>query len=290
MTHSLENETLSVKINAVGAELISLITKKNNLEYIWQAHPEAWARHAPVLFPFVGKLKGDSFSYQGKNYHMSQHGFARDKEFHPVKHGEASISLQLNSDEDSLKIYPFPFELTTTYTLDGNKLSVHHQIYNPEASAMYFSIGAHPAFRCPLLGEGFDDYYLEFESEEKLVRHKIKEGLLSGEKETVKNDSNVIHLQKELFKEDALVFKELKSKFVTLKNKANDHQVKVSLEGFPYLGIWTKMVKTADFLCIEPWLGLADHVNHEGDIVKKEGINKLVSYKRFDCSYYIDVR
>lgn len=290
MTYDLENNLIKIKINAYGAELISLKNKENNLEYIWEANPEVWARHAPVLFPIVGKLKNDSFIYEGQKYILPQHGFARDKKFKILNKEAKSISLKLTSDPETLKNYPFYFELITTYTLDGNRLTVHHQVKNTETTEMYFSIGAHPGFRCPLGNESFEDYFLEFEKEETFVRQKIKDSLLSGEEEIVKTNSNIIPLNRMLFKEDALVFKGLKSKYISIKNKINDRHVKVSLEGFPFLGIWTKMTDKATFVCIEPWQGIADHYKSDGDFINKEGIIKLNGYEQFNCSYNIVVQ
>jgi len=290
MVYKLENDQISININAHGAELTSLKTKNNSIEYIWQADPEVWARHAPILFPLVGKLKNNSFSYQGKEYSLPQHGFARDKQFKLKTQDAHSISLELASDAETLKSYPFPFVLTTTYSLERNKVVVQHEVKNPESRPMFFSIGAHPGFRCPLTNETFEDHYLEFEKEEDFVRHKIKESLLSGEQATVHSDGNTIPLHRDLFKDDALIFKNLGSKYVSIKNIVNDHRVKVSLEGFPFLGIWTKLTDKATFICIEPWLGIADRYESDGDFTKKEGILRLDAHQKYNCSYSIAVQ
>lgn len=289
MIFDLENDLISIKVNTLGAELISLQTKENNLEYIWEADPEVWARHAPVLFPIVGKLKNDTYFFNGKTYSLPQHGFVRDKVFKLLDKEQQFISFKLISDHDTLKNYPFPFEFITTYSLEESKVIVKHQIINPVDSEMYFSIGAHPGFRCPLGAENFEDYFLEFEVEESFSRYKIKESLISGEQEIVRSHGNIIPLKRELFKEDALVFKNLKSKYVSLKNKVNNHYVKVTLEDFPFLGIWTKLMVKATFVCIEPWLGIADNYETDGNFKQKEGIIRLNGYQHFDCNYSIVV-
>lgn len=290
MTFNLENDLISIKVNAVGAELISLKIKENDLEFLWEADPEVWARHAPILFPIVGKLKDNTYNYNGIKYSLPQHGFARDKEFKLIGQDAQSITLQLQSDSETLLHYPFSFLLTISYFLEANKVLVNHKIQNLKGTDMYFSIGAHPGFRCPLLNENFQDYFLEFEQEESFIRHKIKESLLSGTQEPVPANGKIISLTRDLFKEDALVFKNLKSKYVSLKNKINDHKVTVSLSDFPYLGIWTKIMDKATFVCIEPWLGIADNFDFEGDLTQKEGIIHLKGQQEYTCSYNISIK
>ncbi|CAN5166296.1 aldose 1-epimerase family protein [soil metagenome] len=290
MIFTLENEYIKVGISSLGAELCSLKTLNNGLEYIWQASPQVWPRHAPILFPIVGKLKNNSFTFNNEEFHLSQHGFARDKEFEMIKHNNDTISLKLKADSDSKKHYPFNFELITYYFLEKNVVRIIYEVLNPESDPLFFSIGAHPGFRCPLFnGENFEDYFMEFEQNETLIKHKIKDGLISDEQELFVENTKNLPLNRQIFNDDALVFKRFKSKFITIKNNLNPHQITVSLDGFPYLGIWTKPSAESTFICIEPWYGIADAVHANGEFTNKEGIIKLEGGEKFNCSYSMEV-
>lgn len=285
MVYSIENSFFKVKIAAKGAELIS-VKNGEQLEYIWQADPAVWPRHAPVLFPIVGKLKNNTYRYKDKSYSLPQHGFARDKDFECIHQDHESIQLRLEGDDETWINYPFSFELITTYRLQENRLSIEHKIINHGEEEMYFSIGAHPGFTCPLNEEiTFEDYFLEFDQLETFKRHKIKDSLYTGEQQLVAEATNRIPLNKDLFREDALVFKGLKSKYVSLKNEKDAHAVRMNIEDFPYLGIWTKMDEKASFVCLEPWLGLADSHEATGDIIEKEGIIMLKAKEHYSCNY-----
>jgi galactose mutarotase-like enzyme len=290
MIFSLTNDSINILISSLGAELRSLKTNSNDLEYIWQADPLFWPRHAPLLFPIVGKLKNNSYIYNNKEYSLPQHGFARDKEFEVTDLAEDKIIFKLNADKESVNNYPFDFELLISYQLVQQKVIISYEVFNPASEPLLFSIGTHPGFRCPLIpNERFDDYYLLFEHKETLIKHKIREGLLSGESEFALQNKNRLLLQKQMFQDDALVFKSFKSSYVILKNRQNPHQIKIIMEDFPYLGIWTKPSEEAYFLCIEPWLGIADSVHSDGKLEKKEGIITLQGGKKFNCSYNIEV-
>lgn len=283
----LENDLLIAKIATHGAELASLVSKSSGREYIWQADPKHWARHAPILFPFVGKLKDDQYHYQGKSYNMSQHGFARDQHFTVVEITETSISLVLKSDDELKSQYPFDFELTVAYTLSGNTIKVSYQVANPAKSPLYFSLGGHPAFNCPLEpGKERSDYHLQFNQTEGTEVHYLTDGLFAGATETFIGD--VLTLPENRFDRDALVFKSLKSNSISLMDDSHKTWLNFDFEGFPYLGIWSKS-RTSPFVCIEPWFGIADQASHDGDISKKEGILKLNEGTLFDCHYSIQI-
>lgn len=289
MQSVLENNTLKATFKSKGAELCSLILKSVNTEMIWQADAAFWPRHAPVLFPIVGKLKDNTFYYRDKPYHLPQHGFARDKEFKLISKTANEMVFSLTSDEESLKVYPFHFEFNIIYKLDGNKLTVAYNVRNNGVESMYFSVGAHPAFRCPLLeNEHIEDYYIEFEEPETAERHLLKDGLFSGETKKVFNKANIIPLRYDLFTEDALVFKDLKSNSIALKSKRNPHEIRMSFKGFPYLGIWTKG-PGAKFICLEPWLGLSDASQHSGRLEEKEGLIKLDQQVMFEKEYCLEL-
>jgi galactose mutarotase-like enzyme len=285
INHTIENDQLKASIAEHGAELTSLVSHSTGTEYIWQANPAHWARHAPILFPFVGKLKGDQYQYQGQTYKMGQHGFARDRQFTVTEKTSTSMKLLLKADKESRVNYPFDFELVVSYTLSGNSLKVSYQVLNPADEPIYFSIGGHPAFNCPLeAGKQRGDYHLQFNSAEDTEVHYLTDGVFAGAKEPFKG--NCITLPEDRFDRDALVFKSLESSSVSLVD--NDHKAWLNFdyEGFPYLGIWSKS-RTSPFVCIEPWFGIADQASHDGDITKKEGVMKLKASEIFQSEYSI---
>lgn len=259
------------------------------LEFIWQADPQVWPRHAPVLFPIVGKLQDNSYSYQGQTYQLPQHGFARDEVFELVEEEANRLTFELRDSPATRRAYPFAFRLRISYELEGNTVTVRYGVRNPGDEELLFSIGGHPGFNCPLLpGELFTDYFLEFEQPETLERFLVEDGLLTGETEKVMENKRVLPLRDDLFAKDALVLKSFASGRLTLKSNRHPHQVEVSYEGFPYLGIWSKPVG-ASFLCIEPWYGIASTIGSSTDLTQKEGIIGLPPGEEFSCSYTIRV-
>jgi galactose mutarotase-like enzyme len=184
--------------------------------------------------------------------------------------------------------YPFDFELLLEYHLENNRLTTTYRVKNTGAAPMPFSIGAHPAFNCPLQpNEAFTDYYLEFEKPETLHRQLLHHGLRTGEKALILENETRLELNPGLFQDDALVFQGVESDYVLLKNTRNPYSIRVDIKGFPYLGIWTK-AGGAPFICIEPWFGVTDQENaSRQDFLQKEGILQLASGQQFECSYGI---
>ncbi|MFY9090106.1 aldose 1-epimerase family protein [Arcobacter aquimarinus] len=288
MNYEIKSEFLKAKINSFGAELNSLQKLGNDCEYIWQADSKYWARHSPILFPIVGRLKEDSYIYKDKKYSMSQHGFARDKKFEVVKNEEDFIEFKLCEDEKSLEIYPFLFELIISYKLEKSKLIISYKVKNKSDKTMFFSIGAHPAFNWSLEKNlKKEDYFLEFEVD-KIKRYFLDEKGLLFKSDDLKLENNKLFLNEELFKDDALVFEDLNIKQVVFKSNKSDKFVKVNFDDFPYLGIWSKP-SGAPFLCIEPWFGVADDKNSNQKIEEKRGINSLKKDEEFSCSYSIEI-
>jgi galactose mutarotase-like enzyme len=290
MLHTLQNELFTATFKEQGAELCSLRSQKNGLEYIWEGNSDIWGRHAPILFPIVGRLKDNSYRLDGKEYSLPQHGFARDKRWQTAKEGEDRLLFRLTSDADTLALYPFAFELLLEYHLEANKLTTTYRVKNSSAASMPFSIGGHPAFRCPLLpGESFSEYYLEFEKAESLERQLLRHGLRTGKKVPVLNDELHLPLSPALFDDDALVFEGPVSDYILIRNKRNSHQIRVDIDGAPYLGIWTK-AGGAPFICIEPWWGIGDtEAATRQDFRQKEGIRELEPGHQFECSYAITI-
>lgn len=289
MFEFIENEFLSVEVNALGAELKSLFNKKNGKEYLWQAHPAFWPRRAPVLFPIVGKVRNNQYHAEDKCWELGQHGFARDTIFQLTDKTKNSLTYSLKKSADTLKVYPYRFELLIQYSIHGNKLSIQYEVNNLDDKNIYFSIGGHPGFNCPLHeGEKFTDYFIEFEKEETADRHLLTDGLFNGKTEKVLNKQKTLTLKEDLFKADAIVLKNLNSSFLKLKSKSSDYELTFNFRGFPYLGIWKKL--EAPFICIEPWFGLADKVGFEGAIEEKEGIVSLSEGDKFVCEYSVQVQ
>lgn len=282
MTTTIKNGNLSAEIKHFGAELISLKTNQNK-EYIWEGNPEFWGKHSPILFPIVGTLKDNSFHYNGMEYHLSRHGFARDMEFELIDVTQNSATFSIQSSEETLKIYPFEFELQLIYTLEENNLSIAYKVINKGKSTMPFSIGAHPAFALP---NHFENYAIAFEKEESLEYYLLENDLISNQTKKLEVQNKQIPLNYELFKNDALIFKALKSKSLTILENKNPI-LRVHFEDFPSLGIWTKM--NAPFLCIEPWFGYSDTNENSGNLFEKEGIQILESNAIFHSKFTIEI-
>lgn len=272
---------LSATINHKGAELISF--KRNTREYIWEGNPEFWGKHSPVLFPIVGTLKNNSYQFNNTAYSLSRHGFAREMQFDLLEQKENSATFSLQSTIETLKVYPFDFELQITYSLQQNKLDIQYNVINKGKSKMPFSIGAHPAFA---LTANFEDHSLEFEKEEVLEYYLLEDGLISNKTIKHRLQSKSIPLTYQLFENDALVFKKTESKAVTILENQNPI-LRVRFEDFPNLGIWT--VANAPFLCIEPWYGYSDTTNSSGDLFTKEGIQILNPNKKFQPKFSIEL-
>jgi galactose mutarotase-like enzyme len=287
----LENDLLCVLCDENGAQLTSIKGKKDSMEYLWNADLNYWNRHAPILFPIVGKVKNNKYRIDDKEYSLLQHGFARDKKFQVISVSSNKVVYQLSSNEETFQNYPFHFQLNVEYSLENNNLIVVYKINNKDKGDLFFSIGAHPGFNCPLLeSETMGDYYLEFNEKETVSREVIDvdTGLLTGVSEAFLRNENIINLNKDLFKNDAIIFKNLKSTEVSLKSYKNSKKLTMNFTGFPYLGIWSKP-GGAPFICIEPWFGHADFVDFNGDFREKSAIIRLEKDREFTCTYTISI-
>ena len=285
MVHTLKNDALTVTVADHGAELKS-ITGNDGTEYLFDGNPTWWKYTSPVLFPIVGKLVNGKYRAEGKEFALPGHGFARTSEFKCVRESADEITFKLNWSDETLKVYPYKFTLEISYVLKKNTVAVIWLVKNVDNKPIYFSIGAHPAIKCPIVeGENFDDCYLKFNKIEKSARLLLlPTGPLSHERvETL--DGDELNLNYELFKGDALVFDDLKSDEITIRSRKSSKYVTVQAKGFPYWGIWTPDKGGAPFLCIEPWHGHADFDDFTGDITEKEGINKLEIGQSFGTNY-----
>ncbi len=289
---TLENEKLKIAVQKTGAELCKITSVKNNIDFMWHANPKVWGSYAPNLFPIIGALKDGSYLFENQKYKLPKHGLIRNNNKVLLKEqSQDALTFKLCYDENSLKIYPFKFEFLITYQLTDNIITVTHTVKNhDDTSMMYFSLGGHPAFKCPVYNnEAYENYFLEFEHLENSKTHLInmENGLISNTTKPIFNNSNILTLRHDLFNDDALIFKDLKSKKTTLKSKSHGAILSVSYEDFPYLGIWAK--PNGDYVCIEPWLGIADNESTNQNLKEKEGILTLMPQQTFKASYSIEI-
>jgi galactose mutarotase-like enzyme len=289
MTTIIENTHLRVAIKSNGAELDSIVHKQHHLEYLWQGDAAFWGKKSPILFPIVGTLKDNQYAFKGKNYTLTRHGFARDKVFVLERHTEDAATFLLTSSNETLKNYPFSFEFRLHYTLTDNTLSVTYAIKNTGVNDMYFSVGGHPAFRVPLVeNTDYTDYFIELNTTETKGRYPLSTGgLLELKPNPFLQNTNKIPLHPALFHEDAVVLKHLSATSMAILSDKTTHGLRMAFDGFPYFGIWA--AKNAPFVCLEPWCGIADSVNTTQELTEKEGINKLVSRKRFERTWTIEI-
>jgi galactose mutarotase-like enzyme len=271
---SLENTKIHASFSSKGGELQSLRHKETNLEYLWSGNPDYWGKFSPILFPIVGGLKNNTYYFRDEAFTLPRHGLARDREFKLSQISETEILFTLEQDEESLKVYPFEFRLGLRYTLSEDTLSCTYEVTNTGNQVLWFSIGGHPAFAVPLKdGLTYDDYYLQFNKDHQLISNKIKQDLIDDETDIIGLTDRKLPLKHELFYEDALVFKNLKSDSISLKSDADAHGLEFQFRNFPFFGIWS--AKDADFVCLEPWCGIADGIHHQQKLEEKEGIISL---------------
>lgn len=282
MNTTISNSTISASIKHAGAELFSL-KNNDNKEYIWEGNPDFWGKHSPILFPIVGTLKNNNYTIEGKEYQLPRHGFARDMEFQLVEKTENSAVFSLKSNSETLKKYPFEFELQLIYTLEDASLHIEYKVINKSGKKLPFSIGAHPAIALP---ENFEDYAFQFEKEEVLKYYLLENDLISNKTKVLETTNNRVPLNYKLFENDALIFKTLESKSLTILEKSKPY-INVYFKDFPSLGLWTK--DQAPFICVEPWLGYSDTSENSGDLFEKEGILILDSDQTFNSKFTITI-
>lgn len=283
MNTTISNSILTATIHHKGAELISLKNNFSKREYIWEGNPVHWGKHSPVLFPIVGTLKNNSYRYKENVFNLNRHGFARDVNFKLIKQDKNKVIFSLQFDEETLKIYPFEFELQIVYSLTKSELCIEYIVINHGSEKMPFSIGGHPSFA---LQNEFENYSLQFETSEILNCYLLQNDLLSKQYNSMRLKKNILPLSYSLFDNDALIIKKMQSKQIKiLENKIPFLNFKFN--DFPNFGIWTK--KNAPFVCLEPWFGYSDLLESNGDILKKEGVQLLEANKIFKCNYSIEI-
>ena len=288
--YSLENAQISICVDTSGAELKSLKKKATDTEYMWDAKPEYWKRTSPVLFPIVGSLDNGSYQYDGKEYPMSQHGFARDMEFELRDQTADSLKFVLRATGETKAKYPFDFELELGYRLSESNLVVSWKVTNRDEKEMYFSIGGHPAFLCPIGGDGVQtDYKLLFDVDDKITAAIIGDGgTLSARTKEYALKNGMMDIMADLFDEDALIIENNQAHKVSLCGRDGQPYLTVSFDA-PLFGLWSPAKKNAPFVCIEPWYGRCDRETFDGDLSEREYGNRLAPSAEFYAEYTITV-
>lgn len=285
MLYTLKNNCISIEADTFGAELHSI--KKGDIEYLWQSG-DSWKRYAPILFPFICSPTGKKYSARGKEYTMpSNHGFARDSEFEFLEIKDNSVSFILKSNENTLKVYPYEFEFVVTYTLKDNKVIVTNSVKNTGNDDMYFYVGGHPAFNCPIEKNlDFTDYYIEYEKNETIIQP------LPNEKSRVIIDNdNKYPLSRELFDYDVIMKDKPESESICLKSDKSVHSVTVEFPQSDCIAVWSPTGdNNAAFVCLEPWTSVPTYADdNEFELEKKSHAIKLSSGKTYDYQYAIKI-
>lgn len=281
------NEKITIQVDSLGAELKSLKDVANGTEYMWNADPRYWKRTSPVLFPIVGGLKGGRFRLNGKEYAMGQHGFARDMEFQLKSQEASEIWFTLESDEETLRKYPYPFVLEIGYELTDRTVIVKWRVKNPASEQMYFSIGGHPAFLCPIEeGTKQNEYKLLFDRQDQVVSSCLEGGLVNDRTVVYTLENGILPVTDTLFDGDALVIEDHQAQSVSLVKPDGAPYLTVSFDA-PLFGIWSPPGKNAPFICIEPWYGRCDRADFADDWKEREWIQVLEAGETFAADYRI---
>lgn len=290
MITNLRNDILSVDISSLGAEAVEIRRLDLDCSYLWGGDAQYWGSHAPLLFPMVCAAMNGEIKVEGRKYPLGNHGFVRKMEFELADVTETRAEYHFHGTEKTLTMYPFRFQLAVVYTLVENRLEIEYQVINTDSQEIFFQIGTHPGFNCPLdASTTFEDYYLEFEQPENLEREFLNAAncRIVGKMASLGTNMTRLPLTHELFADGALVFSTFKSSKVVLKSDRTDRQVAVHFENMHQMGFWQP--KNAPFVCIEPWHGLADVDGYEGEFKDKDAIVGLPNGQRYSCRLVIEV-
>lgn len=295
----IENEQMQVKIESFGAELKSIVNKKTQQEYMWEANPAFWGKTSPILFPFIGKLEGGGFHYNGTFYEMDKHGFARDMDYQVVAQEKESVVLAIEDTAVTLVKFPFPFRLEVTYRLEENSVSEQWKVYNKGSETMYFSMGGHPAFACPLVKDGVRSgkrtdcfvklYGVDGKDSLESAEINVAIGLLTGKTFPVKIKEGVFPIADHIFDGDALVFASLGVTAVGLLDAEGKEYVRMEAPTCPVWGIWSMPTSDASYVCIEPWWGICDSEGYQGELAERPYTNHVEAGKVWEDGFRIVV-
>ncbi|WEV53285.1 aldose 1-epimerase family protein [Bifidobacterium sp. ESL0704] len=284
----LHNDHFLVVIDRHGAQINHIYNRKYHFDYIW--NNDIWPKHAPVLFPAIGRSNEDAYLYEGRRYNMPQHGFASDYDFDIIESNDTKLVLSLKANEATKKIYPFDFVLTVTFTLGDDGLTLRFVVANRGEKTLSYSLGSHPAFNVPIDGEGaFDDYTLRFTPQQRELKQfgivKTPNPYRDGKIKDVVGFDGELPLDYRHFDDGLIIIENEGIAEVELSSPKTSHSIALTLSDFRYLTLWTKEGSDAPFLCLEPFNGLPDVVGEPLDIMKKEG-NMLLEPGELKASSY----
>lgn len=269
--YAIENEDLRVTVSDMGAELQEIVWKRSGEQVLWHGDPAVWKGRAPWLFPIIGRLKDDYYTFRGRRCDMAMHGFARKAVFDAERTGDDALRFTLRESPETLAVYPWRFELSISYRLNGLRLGIDCAVRNRDEKDMFFSLGAHPGFLCQA-----GDRLRFGDLDELICRRLTADGhLLRLAGEPVALESHMLTLQAALFEDDAMIFEKPAATDITLV-RAQGASVRFSFDAVPWLGVWSKPVGGGlRYICLEPWLGVDDRVDTDHDIEHKEAIQSL---------------
>ncbi len=272
-TYVLENDYLKVTFRNKSAEMISIIKKETGVEYLWNGDAKYWGWSSPVLFPFVGSLRDKTYTYEGNQYHLNQHGFARQQEFDFISQTEDEIWFELNSNEVTRENYPFEFKLACGYKISGNTIKVLWRVTNTDNKVLYFSIGAHPAFMCPLDGKGEQtDYYMGFDTDKPELMYRLIDqsvACVDPKEYALPLEDGMHKVEATQFDLDALIIEHHQAHKMFLAGPDKVPYLTVDFDA-PLFGVWSPTKKNAPFICIEPWYGRSDSTEFNGVLQERE--------------------
>ena len=287
----LSNQYLTVNLHPKGAEIISIVGNQDHINYMWKRDACQWANSAPILFPIVGAIKNDTCRIDGKEYHMTQHGFARHNEFEIKNQSQTEVTFTLVSNDEIIKQYPFLFELNVTYKLVENTLTCLINVKNKDHQTIYFQVGGHPAFACPFMeNESSNDYYVEFaeyETRNQKVIDVAKRGMSHVQLPFFDHEKRFF-VRQQLFNNDAIVIKDFKSENISIKSLNHQKSIVFHMQGFDHVGLWTAK-HVGGLLAIEPWVGHADYVDFDGEFKEKESCVALDTDKEFNVQIAVEI-
>lgn len=286
----ISNGKLTASVDSRGAELKSLRKAESGKEYMWCADPRYWGRTSPTLFPLVGGLKNGEYRLNGKTYKMEKHGFVRDAEFKLASHEAAEVWFVLDADEETKKTFPFSFQLRLGYRLENMTLKVLWRVDNPSDETIYFSIGGHPGFNCPIKqGDKREDYFIAFDKKDFISCTAVgNDGLACGERKVYELQDGLLPITEELFEQDAIIMEDYQIHRLSLLTPDKKPYLTASFD-LPAAAVWAPAGKNAPFVCIEPWSGICDYTDFEGELSERKWGNEVLPGQCFASGYDITI-
>jgi len=289
--HTLTNGILRIEVGDLGAGLMSLYDLRTECELLWQGDSAWWGHRSPLLFPFVGSLTNGAYTFAGRSYEQTHHGFAREKVFNCREAGPARIRHELLADDATRAAYPFDFALQVTHSLEGNTLHIGWDVRNTGENTMYFSIGAHPGFFCPLeKGERLEDCMIDFHTDGPIYRRMLDgktQRVFPGQRELPLRNGRMA-LSAHTFDDLAIVLDDIPFERLSLCGGDGKPYVTLHFPGFPYAGLWSP--PGAPFVCLEPWFGRCNEMAASNELVDRPGMMSLAAGQCWHGGYDIEAQ